>query len=542
MTRAWSIRSRWPRRRLLASLGIAILGLTAVAPASAHPLGNFSINHFNGISIEADHIIVDHVLDMAEIPTFSERSLMDTDGDDEISASEMQSYAATACQETASALEATMDGRRIALEVRTADAALLPGQGAQTLRRECILEGAFAGSIEDGDANRFAFEDPTFAERRGWREIVVVGDGAAISDSDALTSSPSGRLTSFPNGLDSELLVQPTATWSATLGTGTAIGAARGSDEPTVAAASGDAAARSTVGEIGADFAALLDPDELTLPGLLLALTIAIVLGAAHALSPGHGKTVMAAYLVGSQGSIRMAVALGVMVTVSHTLGVLLLALLSVWASTLVPLERLYPVLGFASGAIIIALGAWLLRDRIRAMRASRRAAMVSPAHHHADAHVHGRDHDHGPHHHGHDAGQITDDAEGSDDGWHSHGLGRHRHVPPSGAPPGWRGLAALGLAGGMVPSVSALILLLASISAGRPEFGVVLTIAFGAGMAFVLVGIGVALVWGRGLLQRRPIRAMPKAGVWLPTVAAAFVLLAGVTMMGQAFLAFQAI
>jgi ABC-type nickel/cobalt efflux system permease component RcnA len=257
---------------------------------------------------------------------------------------------------------------------------------------------------------------------------------------------------------------------------------------------------------------------------VLLSLLAAAGLGALHALSPGHGKAVMAAYLVGSRGTTRQAIGLGATVTASHTLGVLALGLVSLSASSVIAPERLYPILGVVSGGIVIAIAGWLLLGFARrwwSARASERA--------HAAAHAHGHDH---PHDHGHD---HTEPAAA---GWHSHGGFRHSHLPASPDGLRWRGMFALGLAGGMVPSVSAIILLLGSIASGRPAYGIALTIAFGAGMALVLVGIGVGVVHARGLLERMPSRITGRSvGRLVPAGSAGVMLVAGVLITAQAAL-----
>jgi ABC-type nickel/cobalt efflux system permease component RcnA len=262
--------------------------------------------------------------------------------------------------------------------------------------------------------------------------------------------------------------------------------------------------------DLGADVTALFQAPDLTLPIILLSLLAAAALGAIHALSPGHGKTVMAAYLVGSRGNTRQALGLGLTVTVSHTLGVLALGLLSLSATAVLPPERLYPILSVASGAIVVVIGAYLLITRVRAWRSEN------------SRHQHGHDHAH------EHRRSIVDRPEG----WHEHdGMG-HTHLPQQGM--GRRGLFALGLSGGMIPSVSALLVLIGSISIGRPLWGVVLTVAFGIGMATVLVGVGIALVHARKLVERFPVAGKLNFGQRLPVVTAGVVLVAGLLIAVQ--------
>jgi ABC-type nickel/cobalt efflux system permease component RcnA len=375
------------------------------------------------------------------------------------------------------------------------------------MRLVCVFRADAA--LSSGSAT-FEFNDPSFAERRGWREIVVEGDGATISDSDAPASGVSARLTAYPSELLSVPLNQASARFAALPG-GPALPAPSYPDaEPIgaiapVAPVTNTAPAPAVPGgttDLGADVTALFQAPELTPTIILLSLLVAAGLGALHALSPGHGKTVMAAYLVGSQGNFRQAVGLGLTVTVSHTLGVLALGGLSLSAAAVIPPERLYPILGIVSGTIVIVIGAYLLFKRLRAMT---------------------REHGHDSHGHDH----VERPA-----GWHEHeGIG-HTHLPQPGM--GRRGLFALGLSGGMVPSVSALLVLLGSISIGRPAFGIVLTVAFGLGMAFVLVGVGLALVYARRFVERLPVRSPIALGRRLPVVTAGIVVIAGVFIFGQ--------
>jgi ABC-type nickel/cobalt efflux system permease component RcnA len=254
---------------------------------------------------------------------------------------------------------------------------------------------------------------------------------------------------------------------------------------------------------VGEEFSSLIGTKELTPWVFLLSLLVAVGLGAVHAVSPGHGKTVMAAYLIGTRGRARHAIGLALAVTVSHTTGVVVLALVTLLASDLLPPERLYPVLGLASALTVVGIGAWLLVGRWRDLQ-------------HRRSHV------------------RTDDDEHAHE--HSHGLVAHRHETRGDAPLSWRGLVALGLAGGLVPSASALILLLGAVAAGRPAFGLALAIAFGVGMAVVLGGIGLVLAQaGRWLERSATVSCLAKLAPTMPWVTAAVVLVAGFVLTGQA-------
>jgi nickel/cobalt exporter len=214
-------------------------------------------------------------------------------------------------------------------------------------------------------------------------------------------------------------------------------------------------------------------------------------MGGAHALAPGHGKTVMAAYLVGLRGTLRQAMTIGATVTITHTAGVLLLGLV-LSTTRAVASERVYPWLGLASGLLLAAVGVGLLA----------RAG-------------HSRGHDH-PHGHGHD---------------HPH---PHDHGPPLGR----RGLVALGLAGGLVPSPSAVVVLLGGIALGRAWFGVALVLAYGLGMAATLTGVGLLLARLRTRMDRRlhlPAGTLPaRLGRLLPVATASVIVLVGLGIAAQ--------
>jgi len=256
----------------------------------------------------------------------------------------------------------------------------------------------------------------------------------------------------------------------------------------------------------------LLHQGALTPWMLAAAIGIAFALGAAHALTPGHGKTIVAAYLVGSRGTLRHAAFLGAMVTFTHTVSVFLLGMATLFLFQYVVPERVTRVLGAVSGLSIVAIGAWMLYKRVRAPH----------THHHHDHdhhhHDHTHDHDH-PHHHDH-----SHDHDHDHDHAHS-----HRHMPDEIS---WSGMVALGASGGLVPCESALVLLLTAIAMRRVALGLLLLVFFSLGLAIVLMGIGVAVIYAKNLL---PASARERTGFfrWMPVASAAVVLALGVLMTG---------
>ena len=501
-----------PPRLARATLAGTALLLLVPAVALAHPLGNFTINHYAALRIGTTEVDLDVVIDQAEIPTFQERQRIDTNRDGTIDAAETEAERQTACGALANQLSLTVDGGAIALDVTDAGLSFPAGAGGlSTMRLVCEYRAALPAPMIA--ATTVVFTDASHAERVGWREIVAVGDRVELGDVPSPGASRSARLTAYPADLLATPPDQATLTISAVPGGPPAAPfAARDAsslEAGGATAAPGTAGLTAAVpGGVGDELGKLLGARDLTPPIVALSLLLAAGLGALHAVSPGHGKTVMAAYLVGSRGTARHAIGLGLAVTVSHTLGIVVLAALTLFASDLVPPERLYPILGLASGITVVAIGGWLLLARWRALRAER-------AHRSSHAHAHAHDHDHAP--------------EG-----HSHG-GRHHSHEASGELR-WRNLIALGLAGGLVPSASALILLLGAIALGRPLYGLVLAIAFGVGMALVLSGIGYLLVVAGGRLERWSLvdRLRPAAAV-VPWATAVLVLGSGIFLTSQA-------
>ena len=278
---------------------------------------------------------------------------------------------------------------------------------------------------------------------------------------------------------------------------------------------------------------------NLTVGFGIVALGLAVFLGAIHAFAPGHGKTVMAAYLVGQRGSMRQAAIIGLTVTLTHTAGVLLLGIILSASTSLAP-EALYPWLGMTSGLMLAGIGAGLLyrssRNRPLLVPGRRRPRSRRPR----SRPRHGRGLRRRPLHAGASHGEASPRGPGPSGRPQS----RRRAPPPPRPRPGrerladdpleWRSLVPLGLAGGLVPSPSAIVVLFGAIALGRAWFGVLLVIAYGLGMAITLTGAGIALVRARGAIERRLSVAGPGGGRpaalagAMPFVTAACIVAAG--------------
>ena len=255
-------------------------------------------------------------------------------------------------------------------------------------------------------------------------------------------------------------------------------------------------------GITGGAFARLATWTGLSVPALLLALLLAMGFGAVHALLPGHGKTIMAAYLVGAGGRVKQAAQVGLAVAFMHTASVLGIGLVVFTLAQFAP-EQVYPWITLASGLLVIGLGVGLLVTRVRARRAV-------PGHiPMAEVHV--------PHRElalvGAGSGSANGDGNGDGignghivDHHHDHGHAhRHPHeLPDLDRPLSRRGLAGLAVAGGILPSPTALVVLVSTVSAHRAGFGLALIVAFSVGLAGALVGVGVLALRARTMVSRR--------------------------------------
>ena len=283
-------------------------------------------------------------------------------------------------------------------------------------------------------------------------------------------------------------------------------------------------AAGSPAGPSTDYLARLLHQGDISPAILLAGIAVAFGLGAVHALSPGHGKTIVAAYLVGSRGTPRHAIFLGGMVTFTHTISVFLLGLVTLYLSQYVLPEKITPVLGAISGVSIVWIGALLFFKRLKAARAH---GHPHPHHHHEHAHAHDHEHthahEHSHPHHGHDHEHEHP---------HDHGDGHvHSHVPQGDITLG--SLIALGASGGLVPCPSALVLLLSSIALGRIGLGLILLVAFSLGLAGVLMGIGLVVLYAKHLLPDSEKTSRHAAFRLIPVASAAIIICVGLIMTG---------
>ncbi|HEX7298386.1 MAG TPA: sulfite exporter TauE/SafE family protein [Solirubrobacteraceae bacterium] len=447
-----------PLRRALAVAALALLALAA--PAGAHPLGNFSINHLDVVRASADRVEVRYILDQAEIPTFQERGLRPAQ------------VLARKRSAVARGVTLTVGGRPVALALRPGGRTAFPmGQGGlRTTRVEVLLEAKVAAR------GAVVLRDATFPGRVGWRAVVVApGRGTAVR-SDVPSADPTKRLHVYPT----ELLSSPADRTVARLTVAPGAG--------TVTAPTGDGTSATTRDRGAGDGLGSVFERAASGQGVLLLLLLAAFgWGAIHALSPGHGKAMVAAYLVGTRGTPRHAVALGLTVTVTHTIGVFALGLVTLALSAYVLPEQLYPWLNLVSGLLVLVVGAAVVRSRVR----------------HARAHAHG-------HHHHHD----------------------HDHGPADLRP---RALLAMGASAGLIPCPSALVVLLGALAQHQIGLGLLLIVVFSAGLAATLTGLGLAVVAAGRVSTRLSGARGARVLAVLPALSSLAIVAVGVALTAQA-------
>ena len=527
--------------------------------ATAHPLGNFSISHYSGIRVSKDVIELRYIIDMAEIPTFQEiqeSGFVPKGGDPRVEA-----YLMRKSELLREGLTLEVNGQVIPLRAESHEIIFPPGAGGlPTMKIGISYKAKLAG---DSNNRRYLlnYRDGNFPDRAGWKEIIAVAaPGAGILNSSVPEVDRSSQLNDYPTDLLNSppqvLEAQVTFTAAAvpvsvasTEGLSTReeyvekprpvskvqithSGASQTSSKaepekqpgdtqivsPTVIDADSTLTNENSPVQLQANrqatprnsFTELIATKQLGIGILLMALAVAVGLGAFHALEPGHGKTLVAAYLVGSRGTTKHAFLLGLIVTATHTAGVYLLGAVTLYASRYIVPERLYPWLGVVSGVMIAGLGLVLLVRRYLGKDG------LSTHHHHAD-YSHGSDHHH--HHRHHDHSHDHSHTH------HSHGLNQQVSL---------RELLTLGISGGIVPCPAALVVLLSAVSMQRVGFGLLLVVAFSVGLAAVLITIGLLMVYARQFMSRFQVDS-PLTTRWLPLTSSAFILVFGVALTVQA-------
>jgi len=566
MMRIPTIRIAAPR--LLIAV-IALFATVAIPRATqAHPMGNFSINHYTKIVAERRDIELDYIIDMAEIPTFQETKedgLITRAGDPSL-----ERYLTRQADNLKRGLTLEADGQPLALECVSRQAIFPPGAGGlPTMKMGFIYRTRLPRTIETHGVS-LHYRDHNFAGRSGWKEIVALArDGVELTASSVPSRDRSLELTNYPT----DMLHSPPQTLEAAVTFKAAPPGTLAGDRPVSQAASagwlvaGSASAAPGVllkanrqGTPRNAFTDLIKSNRMDFAFLLTAALVAAVLGGFHALEPGHGKTLVAAYLVGSRGTAGHAVLLGAVVTASHTISVYALGIITLYASQWVVPEQLYPWLGMASGLLVAGLGFALFIRRYHSIdstadgvdergHADHHRGPHHDLHRHDDGHGHGHDHHHGhDQQHGHDhqqwhaSGPIHRHTwwgghvhEHSRDEAHVHAHA-HTHRDVNHARPGaisLKSLCALGVTGGIVPCPAALVVLLGALAIHRVAFGLFLIVAFSAGLAAVLIGFGLAMVYARRFMSRFAAHG-PLTERWLPLASSGVITVVGLTIALQ--------
>jgi ABC-type nickel/cobalt efflux system permease component RcnA len=477
---------------------IIVICLFWMPEADAHPLGNFTINHYAGVQVAPDGVGIDYVLDMAEIPAFQEINHLDTNRDRKAEPVEMVQYPDQKCQEVNSHLELLIDKQPLALSLIESTVEFPPGVGGlSTLRLSCN----FQGTTELVGANQLIeFEDKFYPQRLGWREITIAANGVPIQG-DFTSLSITNRLRDYPT----ELLSSPLDQRRIDLKLNPSLTSNEQAPPPSVKSSS--RLDNALTGRSNDLFTSLITQENHNFLTIVIALAIAFLWGGLHALSPGHGKTIVGAYLVGSRSNAQHALFLGLIMTITHTAGIFALGLVTLGTSKFILTEQLYPWLSVVSGVLVTVIGLNLFISRLQGTQVS-----------HSHDHVHSHQHSHGLHHH------------------HHHVHHEHSHLPPHGASMKWSSLLALGISGGLLPCPSALVVLLSAIAMGRVGFGLALVSAFSLGLAVVLTGIGLMLVYAKNRFEHLPLQ-IPRIEM-LPVASALCITLIGLGITSQALLA----
>lgn len=576
--------TRGPRCARLASALVAAVAcampIAGRADTVASLLGNFTINQYAELAFDDTTAHVHFAVVFGQLPALRELHLADVDNDGVTTQKERDDHVAKLAPEFAGRLELLVDGVAIPLKATTWTSSLPTEQGGFSMRLDVDYDGVLPAATP-GRQRTLRFDNRNYAGRFGWHEMVVKpAPGIAAFDTDAfstsLTDGLKEALSQLPANGPLDERAAALAFRDGTAPAGARLLGARPTDGAVAVASTPSTSTSGAAATAGSgdwlqyqtkQLVDLISAPHVPVHVALLALLAAMALGAVHAFSPGHGKTIVGAYLIGSRSTPRHAVFLGVTVTVTHTLVVFAIGLATLVASRWFLPERLFPALSLLSGLLVLGMGVVLLMQRWRGARsavaeaivrrvektlppmpyrrvapesaqrpfglsAGRRTTSLARHHPHGGGHPHA--HDHG-HDHGHDHDHAHDHADGL---MHSHGGGTmHSHLPPSQVT--WRSLLALGMSGGLVPCPSALVLLLAAIALNKTFYGLLLVVAFSVGLALTLVAVGMAFLYAKSRF-RKPL----STSVWpkvLPALSAALIAVVGLVLCYGALLSVTA-
>ena len=478
----------------------------------AHPMGNFSVNHYSKISLENEGVKVSYIIDLAEIPTYQELQQGNVTAD--VSDPAVTRYVAARGQQFGRGLSLTLDGKRVALRLLSSTVIFPPGAGGlPTMKMGFVYQAAYPPAA-DRTGGGLQYADDNYPGHAGWKEIVAVSPGASLIRSSVPQTDRSAALTNYPT----DLLNSPPQDLSAAIQFHYPVVALAHAARHVVAAATPLPAPQPSPRAMAAAeplrlqanrqatprsaFTELITAKNISFWFLFTAAFIAMGLGALHAIEPGHGKTIVAAYLVGSRGTARHAFLLGVIVTASHTAGVFALGAVTLYASRYIVPEQLYPWLGVFSGLTIAGLGGYMFL---------RRWSGLDVAHSHTSGQLHS---------HWFSSSKASDAAP---------------RPAESGKPISLYQLFALGITGGIIPCPAALVVLLSAFALHRIGLGFFLITAFSLGLAGVLIGFGMLMVYGRRFMARLQVDG-PLTTRWLPVASAAVMTILGAAIALRAF------
>lgn len=515
---ALTVKSQLARRRsfTIAQLtrGLAVaLFLTALPLAvQAHPLGNFTINHLTKLSFASQRVDVRYVLDMAEIPTY--QALRGQEGARD-TADAVRRWAAETARTVTPQLHLAVDGSPASLTVDGVSAHTRPGAGG--LPTLYLRLDAHAPLPASNGVRAVTYRDASYPGRLGWHDVAVA---PATEPTRELTAYPSALLGSprTITGVDLSLRPDGAATVRETI------------DGYSADAGSPPAAPLGRSNQLSDMLAR--GTGDWTL--VLITFLVAIALGALHALEPGHGKTLLAISLVGARATVKQAAILAASLTIAHTIGVLALGVaINLFKGYFVP-ESIYPWITLLSGVAIAIVGARAIQRQILARQP------VAHAHPHPHPHAHAHEHPHVHHPHAHDPGahahaHAHDRAHGHSH-THDHDDLEHArlHAIPGTAPLTFGSTILAAMSGAVAPCPAALVVLLAAIALNQVTYGIFVIVAFSAGLAATLTGLGIAVVRSAGWLQNR--RGFERFVRYGPLASAIVISTIGAIMVGQGF------